>query len=107
MAAGLRATAKAVGHPPEPTVGAPVSDPTVNYNFKDGTYLNSAPIITANWDSSSGNQWTVPLGAGIGHIFHLGRLPVNTQIGGYYTVVRPDNGPTFQLRAQVQFMFPT
>ena len=28
MAAGLRATAKAVGHPPEPTVGAPVSDPT-------------------------------------------------------------------------------
>jgi len=28
MAAGLRATAKAVEHPPEPTVGAPVLDPT-------------------------------------------------------------------------------
>jgi len=28
MAAGLRATAKAVDHPPEPKVGAPVSDPT-------------------------------------------------------------------------------
>jgi len=29
MAAGLRATAKAVEHPPEPKVGAPVLDPTV------------------------------------------------------------------------------
>src|SRR5450755_4239872 len=28
MAAGLRATAKALEHPPEPTVGAPVLDPT-------------------------------------------------------------------------------
>jgi hypothetical protein len=30
MAAGLRATAKAVEHPPEPKVGAPVLDPTVD-----------------------------------------------------------------------------
>ena len=28
MAAGLRARAKALEHPPEPTVGAPVLDPT-------------------------------------------------------------------------------
>jgi hypothetical protein len=28
MAAGLRATAKALEHPPEPKVGAPVLDPT-------------------------------------------------------------------------------
>jgi hypothetical protein len=28
MATGLRATAKVVGHPPEPKVGAPVLDPT-------------------------------------------------------------------------------
>jgi hypothetical protein len=28
MVAGLRATAKAVEHPPEPKVGAPVLDPT-------------------------------------------------------------------------------
>ena len=40
------------------------------------------------------------------HIFHLGKLPVNAQIGGYYNVVRPDFGPNWQIRAQVQFMFP-
>jgi hypothetical protein len=80
--------------------------PFVNYNLPGGTYINSVPIITANWDADSGNQWTVPLGAGIGHIFHLGKLPVNGQIGAYYNVVRPDDGPTWQLRVQVQFMFP-
>jgi len=48
----------------------------------------------------------VPLGIAIGHIFHLGRLPVNAQVGGYYNVVRPDFGPNWQIRAQVQFMFP-
>jgi hypothetical protein len=48
----------------------------------------------------------VPIGGGIGHIFHLGRLPINTQIDAYYNVVRPDFGPNWQIRAQVQFMFP-
>lgn len=33
MVAGLRATAKAVEHPPEPTVGAPVLDPTSAVNL--------------------------------------------------------------------------
>ncbi len=37
MAAGLRATAKAMEHPPEPKIGAPVLDPTV-----DGSRLRAA-----------------------------------------------------------------
>lgn len=53
----------------------------------------SSPIITANGKASGGNQRTVPLGIPLGHIFHLDRLPMNTQIGGYYNVVRPDFGP--------------
>ncbi len=32
--------------------------------------------------------------------------PVNTQLSAYYNVVHPDNGANWQLRAQVQFMFP-
>ena len=66
----------------------------------------SAPIITADWKADSGQRWTVPLGMALGRIFHLGRLPINSQIGAYYNVVHPDNGPNWQLRVQVQFMFP-
>jgi hypothetical protein len=43
---------------------------------------------------------------GIGHIFHFGKLPVNTQVAAYYNVVRPDFNSNWQIRAQVQFVFP-
>ncbi len=39
MAAGLRATAKAVEHPPEPKVGAPVLDPTATGGSGSGAAL--------------------------------------------------------------------
>jgi hypothetical protein len=80
--------------------------PFVNYNFPEGVYLTSAPIATVNWNADSGQQWTVPIGGGVGKIFHFGKLPVNTQVSAYYNVVRPDFGPNWQIRAQVQLMFP-
>ena len=80
--------------------------PFVNYNFPGGFYLVSGPILTVDWKADSGQQWTVPLGGGIGKIFHFGKLPVNTSLQAYYNVVHPDNGANWQLRAQVQFMFP-
>jgi len=79
--------------------------PFLNYNFPQGFYLMSAPIATVAW-LAEGEKWTVPLGGGIGKIFHLGKLPVNTQLSGYYNVVRPDDAANWQLRLQVQFMFP-
>jgi hypothetical protein len=80
--------------------------PFLNYNFPGGLYLTSSPVMTANWEADSSQRWTVPLGGGIGKIFHLGKLPVNTQFGAYYNVVHPDDGANWQLRVQVQFMFP-
>jgi hypothetical protein len=80
--------------------------PFVNYNFKEGFYLTSAPNATVNWKADGGNKWTVPVGGGVGKIFHLGKLPVNTQLSAYYNVVRPDNAANWQIRFQVQLMFP-
>jgi hypothetical protein len=80
--------------------------PFLNYNFKGGLYLTSSPIMTVNWKADSGDKWTVPLGGGVGKIFHFGKLPVNTQLSSYYNVVKPEYGANWQIRAQVQFMFP-
>jgi len=78
----------------------------------------SAPILTSNWVASSGDKWTVPLGAGGGKLFRLKELPggdnlgklsdlpVNTQLQAFYNVVRPDDAATWQLRVQIQFLFP-
>ena len=90
----------------------------VNYNLPDGWYLTSAPIVTANWKADkAGDVWTVPLGGGVGKLFRLGqilpleghplaKLPINTQLAAYGNVATPEFGPRWQLRFQIQFLFP-
>ncbi len=78
----------------------------INYNLPKGWYLTSAPIITANWEADSDNTWTVPFGGGVGKLFKIGKLPVNSQLSAYYNVEKPEFGPDWQLRFQVQFLFP-
>lgn len=78
----------------------------INYNMPQGWYISSAPIITANWKADSGNQWTVPVGGGVGKIFRIGKQPVNAQAQAFYNVERPDNGPDWTLRLQLLFLFP-
>jgi hypothetical protein len=80
--------------------------PFVNYNFKGGLYLVSAPIATVDWLAPGGQQLLLPVGGGIGKIFHIGKQPVNAQLSAYYNIVRPDYAPDWQLRAQVQLLFP-
>ena len=92
--------------PATPPINQMLLQPFLNYNFKGGTYLSTAPIVTANWEADGGDTWTVPLGGGVGHIFHFGKLPVNSQIAAYYNVVTPEYGADWQLRLQVQLMFP-
>jgi hypothetical protein len=77
----------------------------LNYNFP-GFYITSAPIITANWKAEEGQQWTVPIGLGIGKLFKAGKLPLNCTAQYYYNVITPDYGPDWSLRLQVQMLFP-
>jgi hypothetical protein len=95
-----------VGSGDDPSYNNFLLQPFVNYNLPGGVYVNSAPVITANWKAESSQRWTVPLGAGVGKIFHFGPLPVNMQLGAYYNVVTPDTGADWQVRFQMQFMFP-
>ena len=94
------------GSDSDPSYSNFLIQPFLNYNFKGGVYLSSAPIITADWKADSGDRWTLPLGGGVGKIVRFGRLPVNLQLQAYYNVVTPDNGADWQLRFQVQFLFP-
>jgi hypothetical protein len=81
-------------------------EPFVNYNFSHGWYLVSAPIMTADWTADSNDRWTVPLGGGVGKIQRFGKLPLNLQLQAFGNVIRPSIGPEWQLRLQIQFLFP-
>jgi hypothetical protein len=82
-----------------------LTQPFVNYNFGEGWYVTSSPIVTANWETP-GTKWTVPIGGGAGRVVKLfGKLPVNFMLGAYYNLVKPEYGADWQLRTQVTFIF--
>lgn len=83
--------------------------PFLNYNFGTAFYLTFQPIITANWEAPSGQQWTVPLGLGVGKLFRIGSkgLPINLNIGAYDNVVKPDGTADWQLRVTAVVLLPT
>jgi hypothetical protein len=99
-------------------INAMLLQPFLNYNLPAGWYLSSAPIITANWQADkAGSVWTVPVGGGIGKLFRLGqilplegsplaKLPINTQLQAFANVAKPEFGADWQLRFQIQFLFP-
>lgn len=80
--------------------------PFVNYNLDRGWYLVSSPVITADWNASASDRWTIPVGGGVGKITAIGSQPVNLSAHAYYNLEAPTFGADFALRLQIQFLFP-
>jgi hypothetical protein len=82
--------------------------PFINYNIPDGKgwYLTTSPIITANWMADSDNEWTVPLGGGVGRVFRIGDQPVNCSLQAFHNVEKPEFLGDWTIRFQVQLLFP-
>ncbi len=83
-----------------------LTQPFVNYNFGEGWYVGTSPIITANWLTAGDKAWTLPVGGQVGRVVKIGgKLPVNLTVGAYYNALRPEFGSTWQLRTQVTLIF--
>ncbi|HEX2941958.1 MAG TPA: hypothetical protein VHO91_12995 [Rhodopila sp.] len=77
-----------------------------SYNFGNGWYLSSAPVITANWLERGDRAWTVPIGGGIGRVIMLrGVLPVSISVEAYWNALHPPYGSPWQLLTQVTIIF--
>ncbi len=78
----------------------------VTYNFSDGSYISSSPIITANWLAKGNDRWVVPVGVGVGKLFMVQEQPINAEIGVYYNLLKPDPASHWQFRFGLAFLFP-
>lgn len=90
----------------DPKTNLFVMQPFVNFNFGKGWALGFAPLITANWDAESGNEWTVPLGIGVSRTTVFNRRPMTLGIQYYYNVARPDGSGASQLRFIISLLYP-
>ena len=93
-------------HGGDPKTNLFVVQPFINYNFGKGWALAFAPLISANWDADSGNQWTVPLGLGITKTTVFKGRPMNIGLQYYYNVERPDGSAASTLRFVLAFLYP-
>jgi hypothetical protein len=94
------------GDSTRPAVNQMLLQPLVSYTLPGDWYLTSGPQITADWKASSGDRWTVPVGAGIGKLISIGKQSVSTQVEGYYNVERPAGASTWNVIFTVQLLFP-
>jgi hypothetical protein len=78
----------------------------INYNLQKGWSISVSPTITANWQASSGNVWTVPVGAGVARVFRLGYQPVNASASFFGNAVHPVGGSPWGMRLQLSFLYP-
>jgi hypothetical protein len=80
----------------------------INYNIPNGKgwYLTSSPTMTANWNAAGSQQFTVPVGGGVGKIFKIGKQSMNAKIQAFGYPVKPDGGPDWGLQFQLTFLFP-
>lgn len=94
------------GDSDEPHINKFTSQIFVNYNLDNGWYLTSAPVITANWNADSDEQWTVPMGGGVGRLVRFGKQPVDFKVAAYNYVEKPNFAPEWSMQFTVKFLFP-
>jgi hypothetical protein len=55
--------------------------------------IGMSPNAFVNWNASSGNQVTFPVGLGVHRLFNLGPLPISIGIEANYSVIHPGDLP--------------
>ncbi len=64
-------------------------------------------MISADWEASSSNRWTVPIGLSYNKTWDMGGgHGFDVMVGPYYNVVRPDGAARWQIRFGLNWLFP-
>jgi len=90
-------------------VNALLLDYVLFFNLPKLFYLVYEPTITADWEASRGDRWTVPVGIGVGRHHRLpkrSRLAITTRLSGLYNAVRTNRDPKWQLLFTLVFWKP-
>lgn len=83
--------------------------PMLYYNIPSmpGTSIAYNALISADWEASADNRWTVPIGLTLSKTLDMGGgHGLELAVGPYYNVVRPEGAAGWQVRFGVNWLFP-
>jgi hypothetical protein len=84
-------------------ISATFIQPFLSFTTKTYTTFTLNTESTYDWKAE---QWTVPVNVQVSQLMRLGKLPVSFAAGVRSYAERPDGGPDWGLRFQVQLLFP-
>jgi hypothetical protein len=77
--------------------------PFFNYTFPNSTGIVLNAESSYDWERE---QWTVPLNAGVTHLFKVGPQRIQMGVFGRYYLESPNQGPDWGLRFVATFLIP-
>jgi len=86
-----------------------IMQPMLYYNVPgmEGVSLSYNNTLSYNWNTTSGNEWTIPLGAGVSKTIAMdGGHGLDLGLGLYYNVERPEGAADYVLKWSVTVLFP-
>ena len=64
--------------------------------------IGMGPNVTINWEASSGNKVTFPIGLGITKTIRWGKTPIKLRLEPQYSIIKPnDYGSRWNIRLQI------
>ena len=77
------------------------------YLLSDGWAIGAGPSWSYNWEASSGDRLTLPIGTGINRTVVIGKTPWKFGLEASYFVERSDSfGPEWSIRLSVTPIIP-
>ncbi len=80
--------------------------PFLNFNFGPGYAIGFSPILSADWDAPSGDEWTVPLGLSFSRTTALAGRPMTLGFAYNYNAQRPAGAAGQQISFRTTLLFP-
>jgi len=80
--------------------------PFINFNLPFAWAISTSPLMTADWSAPEGERWTVPIGAGVSKIAHIGDQPMSFEMQYYHNVNHPSTSGAESLRLEATMLWP-
>lgn len=74
-------------------------------NLGNGWWVGTSPVNTANWEASSDQIWTIPVGGGIGKVVG-NKLPLNLKLEAYSFTEIPDDLADWSVLLTIEYLVP-
>lgn len=81
--------------------------PVIAHTSSRGVTITFATETIVDWNAAApDDRWSVPITTAVSKLVKVGAYPMAVQVGGGYYVVRPTNGPNWQLRTTFTLLMP-